>query len=289
MTGIVPPAFRLPDAAHVGGVRLLVSDLPRAVAYYERVLGLRVVGAEDGTGLASHGNDRPLVTLHTRPGVTHARREALGLYHFAILLPDRAALGRFAAHVSELGVHVGAANHRVSESLYLRDPDGVGIEVYADRPRDSWQRNGREIVMTTDPLDIVSVIAAAGGIAWDGAPPGTTMGHVHLSVGSLGQAEAFYHRSLGLDKTVWNYPGALFMAAGGYHHHLGTNTWSSGSSPSPDQAQLLEWELLVPSPDDVTAAAQSLRSGDYTVERTARGCIAADPWGTRVHVQPERN
>jgi catechol 2,3-dioxygenase len=283
--GIAPPAFFLPAGTHVGGVRLQVSDLARSIAYYEEVIGLRVLAAGDTTTLAPHGDDRPLVTLQTRPGVTNARRSAFGLYHFAILLPERAALGRFAVHLSHVGVRVGAADHLVSESLYLWDPDGLGIEVYADRPQTSWQRNGREVVMTTDPLDVRSVIAAGAGAVWDGAPAGTRMGHVHLSVGSLELAEHFYHRTLGFDKTVWNYPGALFMSAGGYHHHLGTNTWSSGPSPSPDESQLLEWELLVPSEDDVAAAERSLESAGYTSERGANGVTAADPWGTRVLIR----
>ena len=139
--------------------------------------------------------------------------------------------------------------------------------------------------MTTERLDLTAVIAAGCGIAWEGAPTGTTMGHVHLSVGSLELAENFYHRALGFDKTVWTYPGALFLAADGYHHHLGTNPWSNGPSPSPDQAQLLDWELVVPSEEDVAAAERSLLSAGYTSERAAHGVTAADPWGTRVHIR----
>jgi catechol 2,3-dioxygenase len=283
--GIAPPAFSLPDTTHVGCVRLQVSDLPRSVAYYEQVIGLRVIAASDTTTLGPHGDDRPLVTLQTSPGIAHARQGTFGLYHFAILLPERAALGGFAAHLSENGVRVGAADHLVSESLYLWDPDGLGIEVYADRPRNSWRQNGRELAMTTERLDLTAVIAAGGGIAWEGAPAGTTMGHVHLSVGSLELAENFYHRALGFDKTVWSFPGAMFLAADGYHHHLGTNTWSPGPSPSSDQAQLLDWELVVPSREDVAAAERSLRSAGYTPERTAHGVTAADPWGTCVYIR----
>ena len=283
--GIAPPAYTLPEATHLGGVRLQVSDLARSVAYYEQVLGLRVITDGESTTLGAHGNDRPLLTLQTRPGVTAAGRGAFGLYHFAVLLPVRAALGRFAAHLSQLGARAGAADHLVSESFYLWDPDGLGIEVYADRPRETWRHHGRELAMTTDPLDVAAVIAAGDGQAWDGAPPGTTMGHVHLSVGSLAAGENFYHRALGFDKTVWNYPGALFLAAGGYHHHLGTNTWSPGPSPSPEQAQLLEWELIVPSEQDVAAASQSLQAAGYGPEPAASGVTAADPWGTRVRIR----
>lgn len=287
--GVPSPAFRLPDAAHIGAVHLQVSDLPRSLAYYERVLGLRPHDVTaTSAALSAQGDERPLVTLVTGPGVRPARRGAFGLFHFAILLPERAALGRFAAHLASLNMRVGMADHLVSEALYLSDPDGLGIEVYVDRPRENWQRNGRELAMTTDPLDIDSVVASGGGEPWTGAPTGTTMGHVHLHVGSLEQAEAFYHRALGFDKTVWNYPGALFMSAGGYHHHLGTNVWSDGPSPLPDQARLLEWELIVPSEDDVSAIARSLRAAAHDAEEMGKDATAADPWGTRVRIRPER-
>jgi catechol 2,3-dioxygenase len=269
----------------VGAVHLQVADLQRSLSYYDQVLGVRAHGVTDSSAvLSAQGDDRPLVTLHTRRGVTHARRGALGLYHFALLLPERSALGRFAAHLAFLDLRVGMADHLVSESLYLWDPDGLGIEVYADRPRDAWQHRERELAMTTDPLDIQGVIAAGRGAPWTGPPEGTTMGHVHLHVGSLEQAEAFYHRGLGFDKTVWSYPGALFMAAGGYHHHLGTNTWATGPAASVDEARLIAWELLVPSDADVDAAARHLSEAGYSVEQSREGAVAADPWGTRVHV-----
>jgi catechol 2,3-dioxygenase len=287
--GIRAPAFRLPGASRVGGVRLQVSDLERSLEYYSRVLGLRVLGSTPELArLGPHGDDVTLATLVARGGVRRARRGAFGLYHFALLLPDRAALGRFTAHLSTLDERVATADHLVSEALYLWDPDGLGIEVYADRPRSSWQRNGPELAMAADPLDVQSVIAAGNGAAWNGAPAGTTMGHVHLHVGSLEAAEAYYHRALGFDKTVWSYPGALFMSAGGYHHHLATNTWSTGPSPSADQAQLLEWELLVPADDDVAAVARSLAAAGHAADATPDGVVAADPWGTRVRVRADR-
>jgi catechol 2,3-dioxygenase len=283
--GIAPPGFRLPDEAHVGAVHLQVSDLSRSVSYYEHVIGLRTLSStSDSAVLGPHGDDRPLVRLQTLAGVVPARRGAFGLYHFAILLPDRAALGRFATHVSARGVPVGMADHLVSEAIYLWDPDGLGIEVYADRPRSTWQHHGREIAMTTDPLDVRSLIATAAGQPWDGAPPGTVMGHVHLHVGALDTAEAFYHRALGFDKTVWSYPGALFLSAGGYHHHLGTNVWSPGPSPLDNHAQLLAWEIVLPNEDDLSAARQSLLGAGHVADDASGGFTAADPWGTRVHV-----
>lgn len=286
--GIAPPGFRLPDETRIGGVRLLVSDLQRSVDYYERVLGLRALHSDGSTArLAPYGDERAVVTLETRPGVIPARRGAFGLYHFAILLPGRAALGRFATHVAALRLRAGMADHLVSEAFYLWDPDDLGIEVYADRPRETWRHRGRELVMTTDPLEIDDVMAAAEGGTWDGAPAGTTVGHVHLHVGSLEEAETFYHRALGFDKTVWSYPGALFLAAGGYHHHLGTNVWGAGPAPAADEARLLDWDLLVPSESDVASGAGSLRAAGYAAETAAEGVTAADPWGTRVRLRAQ--
>ena len=284
--GVAPPAFQLPDATGVGPVHLQVSDLTRSLEYYQRIIGMRAEETGDDTAvLTAHGDDRALVVLRSRRGVTWARRGAFGLYHFALLLPDRAALGRFAAHLAAQHIQVGMADHLVSEALYLSDPDGLGIEIYADRPRAAWQHRDRELAMTTDPLDITSVIAAGRGETWDGAPKGTTMGHVHLHVGNLDNAEAFYHRALGFDKTVWSYPGALFLSAGGYHHHLGTNVWAPGPAPGTDDARLLAWELIVPSHDDVLSGARSLRGAGYTFEETERGVHVLDPWGTAVDLR----
>lgn len=282
--GIAPPGFRLPDASHVGAVHLQVADLERSIDYYAGVLGTRVLDrTADVAALGPHDDARVLIRLRQRAGARPARGE-LGLYHFAILLPERAALGRFAAHVQRLGLRVGMSDHLVSEAFYLTDPDGLGIEVYADRPRDAWTHDGRELAMATNPLNVRSVIAAGGGVEWNGMPEGTTMGHIHLHVGDLPAAEAFYHAALGFDKMGWSYPGALFLAAGGYHHHLGTNTWSRGPSAAPDQARLLEWELVVGDPGAAAAAARSLQAAGFDARDTGSGWVTADPWGTAVRV-----
>ena len=284
--GIPPAAFRLPDETRIGGARLRVRDLERSLDYYQRVLGLQVqTRTADSAALGAPGGTPPLVRLQAKEGVRPApRRGAFGLYHFAILLPERAALGRFAAHLSQLDVRAGMADHLVSEALYLTDPDGLGIEVDADRPRSEWQVAGRELAMTTEPLDVRDLLAAGGAQPWQGAPPGTTMGHLHLHVGSLDAAEAFYHVGLGFDKTVWSYPGALFFSAGGYHHHLGTNTWAPGPSAADDEARLLEWEIVVPHNTDSSDAARSLRAAGFAADDTGHGAVAADPWGTRVRI-----
>jgi catechol 2,3-dioxygenase len=284
--GVPPPRYRLPDATRIGRVRLQVADLQRSLVYYQQVIGLRVVQLAAGRAwLGPHDDTRVLVELHERRGAKPVPQHGrYGLYHFAILVPDRQTLGRFVAHLAGESVRVASADHLVSEALYLWDPDGLGIEVYADRPRNEWQRNGRELAMTTAPLDLRGLIRAAGDDVWEGLPRGTVIGHVHLHVGDLARAEAMYHAALGFDKMVWSYPGALFLAAGGYHHHLGTNTWVEGaSSPGDDEAQLIEWELVVPAAG-VEAAAASLRHGGFAVSDDGDDRVAADPWGTRVRI-----
>ncbi|MGH7498396.1 MAG: VOC family protein [Gemmatimonadales bacterium] len=288
--GVAPPRYRLPADTTVGPVTLQIANLDRSTSYYERILGLRTL--ERGEGLAILGTEdgrTPLVTLRERPGVNPVpRRGRLGLYHFAILLPDRPALGRFVGHLAATGTYAGMSDHLVSEAVYLTDPDGLGIEVYADRPRSSWRHEGRQLVMATNPLDVQDVTRAAGGERWSGMPAGATLGHVHLFVGDLDAAGRFYHEGLGLDKIVWSYSGALFMSAGGYHHHLGTNTWAAGAEPAGENdARLLEWELRVPTAADASAALDSLRAtGAGTVEQMENAGVARDPWGTAVRVRP---
>ena len=290
--GIPAPGFRLPNETRLGSVTLQIADMGRSLAYYERVLGLRAMSQGNGVViLGAHGDHRPLVELRERAGARPVpRRGRLGLYHFAILLPDRASLGRFLAHLEELGAYAGMSDHFVSEAIYLTDPDGLGIEVYADRPRSAWQHHDRQLVMTTVPLDVASVLAAATAQgrptqAWSGMPPGTVIGHVHLHVGDLESASAFYHVGLGLDKVVWNYPGALFLSAGGYHHHLGTNTWAVGApAAGPEDARLLEWQVVVPNAEDVAAAERSLTTTKGRVERVGDDALATDPWGTTVRL-----
>ncbi|HEV7590211.1 MAG TPA: VOC family protein [Longimicrobium sp.] len=286
--GIAPSGYRLPAEIRLGRVRLQVADLERSLDYYQRALGFRVLSRSGADAvLGAHGDDAPLVEFHEKPGATPVpRRGRLGLYHFAILLPDRASLGRFVAHLADIGERAGASDHRVSEALYLQDPDGLGIEVYADRPRATWRIEDRQITMATEPLDLADIVRAAGGERWTGMPAGTKVGHVHLHVGDLEEAAAFYHRGLGLDQVVWSYPGALFLSAGGYHHHLGVNTWAAGATPAGgDDARLLEWEIIVPTPGDAGAALASLSGAGDAVEDAPRGGVVRDRWGTALRVR----
>jgi catechol 2,3-dioxygenase len=291
--GQQPDGFRLPNQTRLGHVVLQVADLDRSLAWYQRTLGLALLRRDGRRALlGTHGDARPLVELVEQRGAAPApHRGRLGLYHFAILLPERAALGRFVRHLSDINARVGAADHLVSEALYLQDPDNLGIEVYADRPRETWRRLGRELLMASDPLDVPGLLDAAGNSRWEGMPEGTTMGHVHLHVGDLAEASAFYSGALGLDRMVWEYPGALFLAAGGYHHHLGTNTWAGrgASPPTENDAQLLEWNVELPSTDAVSASAESLDRAGHAVQwdekQSQSGYVTRDPWGTPLRVR----
>ena len=284
---VPPPGYRLPADIRLGPVLLQTADVERSVEYYERVLGLRPLErrAPEAT-LGSRHDPTPLVRIRERPGVVPVpRRGRLGLYHFAVLLPDRGSLGRFAGHLTSLGEYAGMADHLVSEAFYLTDPDGLGIEVYADRPRESWAVHDGKLAMATDPLDLEDLVKAAGGRPWTGAPAGTRIGHIHLYVGDLARAREFYHAGLGLDRISLDFPGALFMSAGGYHHHLGTNTWAAQAPKATDgDARLLEWIIRLPDQESVDDAARSLGSAGYEVARQGADAVAADPWGTNLRL-----
>jgi catechol 2,3-dioxygenase len=263
--------------------------LTRSIAYYMDVLGLDARERADGYAtLGPHDDERVLVHLVERTGAVRAdARPHTGLYHFAILVPDRATLGAFVRHLSQLGVRAGAGNHLVSEAFYLTDPDGLGIEVYADRPRETWRRQGRELMMATDPVDVHDLLRAAGDVAWQGMPAGTVIGHVHLHVGDIAGAAAFYGDALGFDRMVWSYPGALFFGADGYHHHVGTNTWAGprATAPAADDAQLLSWTLELPDDAALATLATQVAASGADVTRTDDGFDTRDTWGTTVKVR----
>jgi catechol 2,3-dioxygenase len=225
----------LPADSHIGQVSLTVRDLERSLSFYRDVLGL----VELKPGQLGPPGGRVLVELHERKDAVAKPRRSSGLYHFAILVPSRAALGRSLRRLSEMRWPLsGAADHLVSEALYLDDPDGLGIEIYRDRPRDSWRVVDGEMAMATDPLDLQSLYDDPGAeTPWAGLEPGTIMGHVHLHVAHLDAAEALYCGQIGFEPMLRRYPGALFVAAGGYHHHLGLNTWAGvGAPPPPENA-----------------------------------------------------
>jgi catechol 2,3-dioxygenase len=225
----------LPADAHIGQVSLTVRDLQQSLLFYRDVLGF----SELGPGRLGPAGGRVLIELHERTDAIAKPRRSSGLFHFAILVPSRAALGRSLRRLAEKRWPMsGAADHLVSEALYLNDPDGLGIEIYRDRPRDTWRVADGELAMATDPLDLQAIHDEPGAEApWNGLEAGTITGHVHLHVPHIDTAETFYCGRIGFDPVVRRYPGALFVSAGGYHHHLGLNTWAGiGAPPPPENA-----------------------------------------------------
>ena len=259
----------------VGTVGLRVADLARSVGFYSQAIGLRELRRDGGTAVMGVG-ERPLLELTEQPGALPWMVDGMtGLYHFAILLPTRAALGSWLRHYVKLGYPPpGQGDHVVSEALYLRDPDGHGIEMYADRPREGWQWRDGQVVMGTGPVDVRGLIAEAS--EWNGVlPDGTTMGHVHLQVGDVAEARRFYCETMGFD-VVAAMPTALFVSAGGYHHHLGLNTWhSQGAPPAPSDTATLRY-LTVVFADEAARDEVARRLGGRSVK---------DPWGNEVRLQ----
>ncbi|GAB3290424.1 VOC family protein [Hymenobacter humi] len=291
------PAQELPAAIRIGTVHLTVANLDRSLVFYQSVLGFELLrrvssanGQADAAELGVAGSSEVLVALYEQPGARPVpRRGRLGIYHFAVLLPTRADLGRFLRHAHAQGVHVGSSDHLYSEATYLTDPDGFTVEVYRDRPRSEWLVSAEgEVQSALDPLDVAGVMQAAGTTPWQGLPAGTTIGHLHFYTGSLSEAAAFYHQALGLDVVTWSLPGALFVSAGGYHHHLGLNVWAAGSPAATDEdARLLHWELWLPDAGSRDAAAQRLEQAGYPVAATPEGPMVTDPWGIRLLLRAE--
>jgi catechol 2,3-dioxygenase len=274
-----------PDTA-IGKVRLRVADVEDLATFYERVIGLRAV-ERDGelVRLGPEGGER-LIELVSAPGAPAPPSFSTGLFHLAILVPDRAELARSLRRVAEGGWRLtGASDHLVSEALYLQDPEGNGIEIYRDRPREQWNRDNGELRMATLPLDLQGVLDELESSEQhpNGMAPGTRIGHVHLRVAGIPAAEGFYNGDLGLDVMVRSYPGALFLAAGGYHHHLGLNTWQSAGAPPPPEGALGldRFELVLPNASEVDAAAERLGERGDPV-RLEEGVLATDPSGNRV-------
>jgi catechol 2,3-dioxygenase len=270
----------LPPKTRMGPVELTVSDLDRSLAYYRNMIGLGVL--DQGEGRASLGADSTeLLVLDEVPGAQPAPRST-GLFHFALLVPERRALAEWLAHAIREQVPLsGASDHFVSEAIYLRDPDQHGIEIYSDRPREVWE--GQVARMTTAPLDLEDLLGVLGdpeSESFDGLPDGTTMGHVHLQVAELEETLRFYRDVLGFDLMA-AMPSAAFLAAGGYHHHIGANTWQSeGASPPPEGAAALRRATIV-LPDDASRDEVVRRVADEGQEPhdTPDGPVVRDPSG----------
>src|SRR3954447_23280958 len=268
--------MEIAPATRMGSVELSVADLDRTIEYWQRVIGLRVLDREDCR--ASLGTDTELLRFVEEPGAQPDHGHT-GLYHVALLVPDRAGLARWLAHVAREQVELqGLSDHAVSEAIYLRDPDWHGIEVYADRPRSGWDGRVFEL-MTTMPLDVQDLFGELEDPAtepFDGLPDGTVMGHVHLRVADVPKTVEFYNGVLGMGVTAQLGPSAAFLSAGGYHHHIGANVWESRGAgpPEPGTAALRYATIVLPGSESVDRLA-----GELDAEDSADGPVVRDPSG----------
>ena len=281
------PTFASRTPLHIGSIGLVARDLERLTNFYRDLLGLTVL---ERTGRLSRlgVGDTTLIEIEHRPNAKPDDPAQAGLYHTAFLMPTRQDHARWITHIAKARVPIsGASDHGVSEAFYLDDPEGNGIEVYNDRPRERWNWENGLVTMQTKQLDIEAILREIdpASASYPAAPEGLRIGHVHLRVGSVERAEEFYRGALGLDLTR-RRGGATFMSSGGYHHHVGANVWhSDGAGQRDDDRAGLAW-FSVEAADEATydATAARLNGAGAPVDAAAGGLETADPFGTRVRV-----
>jgi catechol 2,3-dioxygenase len=281
------PTFASQTPMRIGMVTLRVRNLDLVTDYYRDAIGLSVM-QRTATGARLGAGGVALLDLSLRAGAAAEPRSAAGLYHTAFLMPTRKDLARWLVHAATNKVPLsGFADHLVSESVYLDDPEGNGIEVYADRAPEIWKWESGAVAMATDPLDFDNLLALTNPRISDyaGAPEGLRIGHMHLRVGDLGQADRFYGGVIGFDPTR-KRTGAAFLSSGRYHHHLGLNTWqSAGAGRRDDAATGLAWfSLEIAEQDLLQPQEQRLRQSGAAVATIANGIETSDPWGTKVRL-----
>jgi catechol 2,3-dioxygenase len=282
---MMPPmatSERIHPATSLGPVELIVGDLDGMATFYEQAIGLAPISRSSTDATLGSADGARLIELAGRPDAPLRPRHSTGLFHVAFLVPSRRELARSVRRVIDAGWNfTGASDHLVSEALYLDDPEGNGIEIYRDRPRDEWRYEGGQLAMATLPLDLDGVMAELDGDDAQAGAPGTHIGHVHLQVSQIPPAESFYAGDLGLDVTTSRYPGALFMSAGGYHHHIGTNTWASANAPAARVGSrgLRRYTIVLPDAAELQRVGAQMRAAGHELEEVDGGVEAVDPSG----------
>ncbi|MCB0017975.1 MAG: VOC family protein [Anaerolineales bacterium] len=274
--------YSIHPETRLGAVSLTVSDLERSLRFYTEVIGFKLLQQMQNTALLGSKENAPALVLTGQPDAAPLRRHTTGLYHFAILVPTRLDLARSLRQLAETRYPVqGASDHLVSEALYLADPDGNGIEIYVDRPRAEWPRRNGQLLMATDPLDLDGLMRELeqDDTAWAGLPEQTQIGHVHLHVADLDEAENFYGNVLGFDIMFRYGPSALFVSAGGYHHHLGLNTWAGRGAPPPsaNTVGLRHFTVILPDEAERSRLLAHLRDSGISFSEAGDVITLRDP------------
>jgi len=283
--------FHLPKETRIGYAHLRVRDLERALTFYLDVLGLKLVsGGMHTATLSATGRGPGILVLTEKKDAPARPPRSSGLYHVAFRVPNRRALAMLIQHLNDSNWNIdGFADHDVSEAVYLSDPEGNGIEVYVDRPRETWPLRNGQVEMVTVPLDLDGLMreVAEWPEKWSGIDKATDVGHIHLRVSDLERTETFYSQVLGFDVTQRSLTGALFMSAGGYHHHIGSNIWHSANGPRPpaDALGLIAFNILVPQSSDIDKLLRRLQSAGAAVKSDAESSLrTADPDGNFIEL-----
>jgi catechol 2,3-dioxygenase len=280
--------FHQPPVTFVSQVNIKVQNLKRSLTFYQEVIGFKVYEETERSAKLTADGKTVLLSIEQPSDVTPKKGRTTGLYHYALLLPDRTDLAKVMKHLLKSGYPLqGASDHLVSEALYLADPDGNGIEIYTDRPASKWEWNEQHVVMATEALDAENLLEEGKEETWNGLPEGTVMGHIHLHVAELVKTEEFYTKGLGFEVVSRYGPQALFISSGKYHHHIGLNTWNGVGAPKPpaNSVGLESYTLVLPDEVSLKDTVARLEEIGAQVEDENGIFITADPSGNQIRLE----
>ncbi|WP_432355961.1 VOC family protein [Sporosarcina sp. A2] len=280
--------FHTKPTSFVGHVQIKVENLKRAVSFYQDILGFDILVQTSSSVKLTTDGKTSILSLEQPENAIPKQGRTTGLYHLALLLPERVDLANLVIHLSKQGIPLGSSDHQVSEAVYLNDVDGNGIEIYVDRYPSEWIWQDEEVRMTVDPLEIENLLAISNPeLAWQGMPEGTVMGHIHLHVSELEKTEEFYVKGLGLD-VVNRFGGqALFLSSGKYHHHIGVNIWNGKGAPRPthNSVGLQFFTLVLPDEDIRLQVIGNIQRIGGSVIEEDHHYVTFDPSGNRIQLE----
>lgn len=279
--------FHSKPTTFVGHVKIKVADLERSLKFYQEMIGFSILEKTETTAKLTTDGKTSILSLEQPENVTPKQRGTTGLYHFAILLPEKKDLANIVVHLAKNGIRIGSSDHLVSEAIYIQDPDDNGIEIYIDRDPSVWQWNGEEVAMTVDPLDFETLLMYHDqNQSWTKLPENTVMGHIHLHVSELVKTEQFYVEGLGFDVVNRYGTQALFISSDKYHHHIGLNTWNGIGAPQPaeNSVGLKSYTLIYANEKAVQDTISNLQKIGATVSEEDGKVITYDPSGNRIEL-----